>query len=389
MKEYLSSLLVLLPFILTSSAQPLQNPGTAKARRLQEFKRHNLGLMDISSDGKLLLLHQNLPGGDKEKRMSKHKLRVIEASSLRERTTIELQSSKPCMRFRPGSHQVLLEGQLSAPAEVGCFLWDVDSGTVHRNETLTETKLWSPQFVGPDQLVGVTSSGSSDHYYVMYDFRHNTLARLDVTRDEKRLFKVDPGLTFSPDFKTVVGRSSSKSTLTLREWETPSLVRRLEVSTGYPEACIYSHDGRQLIVLSTVTEGESRPIRVRESYLTIYDSRNLAVKKTQQILTDKLGENWILHVGFQIALSPNGRWLVVGYDRYTENLRIISHLQATYAVLEFPSLKEVAYAEHPQTRSSYDWAEVSPAQSGRLRFDADSRGFYTTSKYTIHWALPE
>jgi hypothetical protein len=55
-----------------------------------------------------------------------------------------------------------------------------------------------------------------------------------------------------------------------------------------------------------------------------------------------------------MALSPNGRWQVVGYDRYTENLRIISYLRATYAVLEFPSLRDVAYAEHPLIRTSYE-----------------------------------
>jgi len=90
-----------------------------------------------------------------------------------------------------------------------------------------------------------------------------------------------------------------------------------------------------------------------------------------------------------MAVSPNGRWLVVGYDRYTEKvLGLVSYLQATYVIFEFPSLVPVAYAEHPVIRRSYEWADVSPAQSGRLRFDTDSSGFYTTAKYAIHWAVP-
>jgi WD40-like Beta Propeller Repeat len=390
MKAYSGSLFLLLLLIFACSARA-EKPAISKARKLHEYKQHSLGLMDISSDGRFLLMHQKLRDVDRVKSMDNHKLRVIEVSSQKEKAAIELQSSEAYMLFRPGSHQVLLNGQLNEPAETGCFLWDIDSGTVRKNETLTQKKLSFPQFVGPDQLAG---SVSGDGHYVVYDFRHDSFAPLDVTRGERLLFRWDPGLIFATDFKTLVGQSYSKPILTLREWGTSLPERQVEISVGYPRRCtyspIYSPDGRYLIVVSTSTQTESRPAKILESYLSVYDAKTLQVKRSQRILTQEVGESWMLNVGFQIALSPNGRWLVMGYDRYSEKLlRLISYLQATYAVFEFPSLNQVAYAEQTQIRTSYEWAEVSPAQSGRLRFDADSGGFYTTSKYTIHWALPE
>lgn len=387
MKVYFGSLSSCLLLVFVCSAWPSDKPAISKARKLYEYKHHSLGLMDISSDGRFLLMHQKLRSTDPVRGTGNHKLRVIEVSSQKEKAAVELQSSQAYMLFRPGSHQVLLNGQLTEPAETGCFLWDVDSGTVRKNQTLTQTKLSLAQFLGPDQLIG----SSSDGHYVVYDFPDDSVERFDVTRGESGLFRWDPGLTFSPDFKTLVGRSysNSKPILTLREWGTSLPERQVEISVGYPESCIYSPDSKYLIVVSTLTDTESRPQKILESYLSVYDAKTMQVKKSQRILIEELRESWILNVGFQIALSPNGRWLVVGYDRYSAKLlHLMSYLQATYAVFEFPSLNQVTYAEHTQIRTSYEWAEVSPAQGGRLRFNADSSGFYTTSKYTIHWALP-
>ena len=211
MKAYSGSLFLLLLLIFACSARPPEKPAISKAPKLHEYKQHSLGLMDISSDGRFLLMHQKLRDGDPVKRIANHKLRVIEVSSQKEKAAIELQSSEAYMLFRPGSYQVLLNGQLNEPAETGCFLWDIDSGTVRKNETLTQKKLSFAQFVGPDQLVGSVSGDSSNGHYVVYDFRHDSVARLDVTRGERLLFRWDPGLIFSPDFKTLVGQRYSKA----------------------------------------------------------------------------------------------------------------------------------------------------------------------------------
>jgi len=391
MREYVVSVLLLLLIAPCFGSSPESSP-IPKARKLQEYKQHNLGLMDLSSDGRLLLMHQKLPRRDPAKSIDNHRLRVIDAATRKERAAIELQSSEPYMLFRPGSHQVLLNGELKRTGEVGCFLWDVDSGTVHKNAILTQAELSFVQFMGPDQLLGSASPDSAGRRYLVYDFDEGSLTPFHVSPEETHFLSWDPGLTFSPDFMTLVGRTqaySNPTILTLREWETRSPGRKVEIPAGNPARCIYSPDGRFLIVVSNVASNDSRPIRLQESYLHIFDAKTLELKRTEGIFRSQLAETWILHVGFQMAVSPDGRWLIVGYDRYTEKLLgFISYLQATYAVLEFPSLTPVASAEHPEIRTSYEWADVSPAQSGRLRFNTDSSGFYTTSKYTIHWAVP-
>jgi len=391
MRQLIASVLLLV-FTLPCFGGLTEGLSLPEARKLHEFKKHNLGLMDLSSDGRLLLMHQKLRPRDRVKGTGNHRLRVIEASSLKEKAVIELESAQPYMLFRPGSHEVLLNGELKEPAEVGCFLWDVDSGTVHKDATLTRANLSFVQFVGHDQLLGLSpaSADSASRHFVLYDFRQTSLTRFEVTAEERQFLKWD-GLSFSPDFRTLIGQRYSKPTiLTLRELGKPSSGREVEMSHGYPARCVYSPDGRFLIIVSNATGKDSRPIRLGESYLNVYDAKTLELKKSQQILTRELAESWVLHVGSQMAFSPNGRWLVVGYDRYTEKLLgFISYLQATYAILEFPSLAPVAYAEHPQIRTSYEWADISSAQSGRLRFDTNSSAFYSTAKYTIHWSVPE
>jgi len=360
-----------------------------KARKLHEFKKNNLGLMDVSSDGKLLLMHQKLPPLDRAKGIANHRLRVIEASTLKEKGAIEFQSSNAYILFRPGTHQVLLNGELRKPAEDGCFIWNVDSGTVGKNQKLNQANLKYVQFHGPDQLLGTAFRGSSAPDHLVYDFQRDSLTLLQLTREETHFLT---GFTVSPDFRTLIGQSrSNPAILTFREWETTSPAREVTIPAGLPWSCIYSPDGKYLVVVSNVGSGtESRPVRLRESHVDLYDAKTLKLKSSRRILIQELAENWILHVGSQMAVSPDGRWLVVGYDRYTEKvLGLMSYLQASYVVLQFPSLTPVAYAEHPTTRVSYEWADISSAQSGRLRFDTDSSGFYTTAKYTIRWALPQ
>jgi len=285
MRELIASVLVLL-LILPCFAGSTQSSPLPKARKLHEFKEHNLGLMDLSSDGRFLLMHQTLRPRDRAKRTGNHRLRVIEGSTRREKAAIELQSSEAYMLFRPDSHQVLLNGELKDPADIGSFLWDVNSGTVRKDATLTRARLSFVQFIGPDQLLGSASGDSAGRHHVRYDFGQDSLTPFDVTREERFFLRWDPGLTFSPDFRTLIGQRYSKpAILTLREWQKPSSEREVEISAGSPAKCIYSPDGRFLIVVSRVVGKDSRPIRLRESYLNIYDAKTLELKRSERILT--------------------------------------------------------------------------------------------------------
>jgi hypothetical protein len=376
----LLGLMVVLPQAPVPSSQSETLP------MLRQFERQNLGLMDLSTDGRLLLMHQYLrertASGARLQRLS-----VIDGASGREVAAVKLEPAEPrTMLFLPSSHEVLVSGVLVEPAAGRGFLrWDPHSSRFRTLAGLDPAAFTFIQFLDADRLVGKRSGDAGGNTYLSYDLRSEMTVPFDIRSGEGYDYSMwERGLTLSPDRTVVVGRA--RGGLAFRQLQTDTAPRRLEIASDRINAYVFSPDGALFIVVSAVTASGG----VDEIfYLSAYDGATLRRILHQQILIgESTGPRGLEHVAKQIGMSPNGQWLVVGFDRLTTQLVFFDYSEARYAVYELPSGRHVGTVGHPRFKMASEWASVSPAQSGRLKFSPDGQSFYTTSEFTRQWQLP-
>ncbi len=361
----------------TSNAQKSENLPI-----LRQFEQNKLGLMDISSDGKLLLLHQNIEKKREKVSVRMHRLHIVEAVSQKEIATLEFESDYPYMIFLPDSHEIFFTERLITTNEKKRYqVWNPDTGKIRNLEKLDAVDFQFVQVFDKTYLLGTIPNIGKRSSFVLYDFFNEKVEPINLPQIENMWS--NNRIIFSPDHKSAVGLENN--TLVFRSFTNGEKVFSLETDKGIINSYEYSPDGKYLVIISKDKKSE----REIEVYLSVYETFNFRRLSFQRILTnEKIEKRGLLHIGDQLAISPDNRWLVVGYDRLS-SFFITYYSQAKYAVFELPSGRYIGTVNHPPVKKSDNWAFVSPAQSGRLRFSNDSNSFYTTSSFARQWKLPE
>jgi hypothetical protein len=355
-------------------------------RMLKEFRRDGLGLMDISADGRLLLMHEHLREKSRSGDAPLHRLRVIDEPSGREIAALKFETAEPrTMLFLPSAHEVLVSGLPIDPAAArGFLLWDPHTGRFRALGSLDPASFTFIQFLDAGRMLGKLAGDKGANPYVVYDLRAGTTVPFDIRGGEGYDYSMwERGLTLSPDRLTVVGKE--RGTLTFRQLGADGPRRSLEI-TSTINSYIYSPDGTLFVVISATRSGAEE----RTAYLSVYETANLQRVLHQPILAgESTGSKGIENIGYQLALSPDGKWLVVGYDRLTSQFLLFNFSQAKYAVYELRSGRHVGTVDHPPVKMAWEYTGLSsPVQSGRLKFGPSGRSFYTTSEFTRQWQLP-
>jgi hypothetical protein len=370
--------------------QPPASPAQREPlRMLKEYRRHALGLMDISADGRLLLMHETLREKSRSSDARLHRLRVIDEPSGREIAALKFETAEPrTMLFLPSGHEVLVSGLPIEPAAGrGFLLWDPHTGRFRALGALDPAGFTFIQFLDDVRILGQRSGDPGGNPYVSYDLRSGTTMPFDIRSGEGYDYSMwERGLTFSPDRTTVVGKA--RATLTFRQLGSDAPPRRLQLTDSFINSYVFSPDGRLFIVISrAATPSEAKE---RTAYLSVYETANLQRVLHQPILSgESTGSTGIENIGYQLGLSPDGQWLVVGYDRLTSKLLFFNFAQAKYAIYELRSGRHVGTVDHPPVKMPLEYTGLSaPVQSGRLKFGPNGRSFYTTSEFSRQWQLP-
>ena len=212
---------------------------------------------------------------------------------------------------------------------------------------------------------------------------------------------MDHPIVHSADGKTIVARiKEDPSKLEIREtggailWtaETPQ-----QEITNYS----FSPDGRSLAVSSVkhgIVVGTENGMRTVGDvpFLSVFDTSTRRQVASRRILTEIVpflkkkwrfatAENYVKNSGSRLEFSNNGQWLAIGFDVAFDDT---GEQNAQYALLRFPSLDLAGFAQHLAIKLG-DFRHVGvTAVMSRLRFSADDRLLFTTSKYSIAWDVP-
>jgi hypothetical protein len=377
-------LLVITVFRPQSPASSVQSE---RLRMIKEFRRNTLGLMDISADGRLLLMHETLREKSRSSDARLHRLRVIDEPSGREIAAVKLETAEPrTMLFLPSSHEVLVSGLPIEPAaRRGFLLWDPHAGRFRALGALDPARFTFIQFLDAVRILGQRSEDKGGNAYVTYDLRSDTTMPFDIRSGEGYNYSMwERGLTLSPDRTTVVGKE--RAALTFRQLGSDAPPRRLELNGSIITSYVFSADGRLFIVVSQAPASSEE----RTAYLSVYETATLQRVLHQPILAgESTGSTGHENIGYQLGVSPDGQWLVVGYDRLTSQFVLFNFAQAKYAIYELRSGRHVGTVDHPPVKMPLESTGLSsPVQSGRLKFGPNGRSFYTTSEFTRQWQLP-
>lgn len=347
--------------------------------KIKQFNKNNLGLMDISSDGKLLLLHQNIKEKRENVSVRMHRIRIFDAISQNEIATLKFESDYPYMIFLPNTHEVLFTETLRQTKSKKTFkVWNPDTGKIRSLEELNSKNYEFEQIYDDKHLLMYVFNKEDKKFSrTLYNFLNGGLTPIDIRENE-----FTP--VFSPDKNFIISVKNG-DTLIFRSLEDDAKSFSQKTNLGKITSYVYSPNKKYFAVTSENINGKEGI----EYYLSIYDASNFTQLSHKRIFIDeKIEKRGLKHIGSELGISPNSRWLIVGYDRLS-SFFISYYSQAKYAVFEIPSGRYVGTVSHPSVKKSENWADVSPAQSGRLKFSNDSSSFYTTSEYAIQWKLPQ
>ena len=384
----------------------------------KDFRKGNLGLFDVSSDGSLLLLRDPVKTSRKlENSRTSFKVRAIAVPGYRELASVAIEFSENISTpaysgsrqsfFLPNSHKVVLIGRLAKSQDApALMLWSPETGQVERFPNVVGEASFLVDAWDDDQVIYYTVDPADSFLsqrrgrrFFLYRLSTRDTKTIDIKDDEFR-YDGEAQVVISPDRKNIVALIEGGSNkLEIRDLDRSS-TWSLAVPSGKIVNFAYSPDGKYLAVISVRTEvvpgtegGTTDESDV--PFISIYDTFTKVRIRSVRILDHvkpyarkvyKLAaaEDYLAATGEQMRFSLDSKMLAITFAVGSVNAgRQAAHV----ALFEFPSLEAAGMAEHPSVKIGV-WRFIGfSAVGGRLRFSPDGKLLFTTSKYAVAWNI--
>jgi WD40 repeat protein len=393
--------IVLVMISLAAVGSP--TPTEPNLRAIQEFRKNNLGMADVSADGKLLLFETHV-----KTTSTKRTFRVyaVRADNYREISSIEVERARDesysaDMFFIPGYHQVVLAGRTKRSTSRNSnelVLWTPETDTVVQIPGVLNHQTFVVEAWDSDRLLCYTAmknpNAPEERRFFLYSLSSRKAEPIGLRGDEVRL-EWDRPVVFSPDRKTVPFRvKNTESRLEIHNVG-GSLLWSIETPPMEIANYAFSPDGRFLVVISVqpaIVVGTENGMRTRADipFLSVFDTslhRQVErfqilkevvpfLKKTHRFAT---AENYPKNSGSRLQFSNNGRWLAIGFEVAFDDT---GKQSAQFALFRFPSLELAGFAQHPAIKLG-DFRHVgATAVMSRLRFQLTT-GFFSRQVSTL------
>jgi hypothetical protein len=402
---------IALLFLLSAAGQdrPLSRATTPPALvAVKEFHRNNLGIADVSTDGKLLLLETRVRSG---RNKTASRVYAVEADKYREVSSIKVETLQDetystHMFFVPNSHKVILAGKAEKSKSKNTnelTIWTPETGAI---QTISGVLDHQTFVLGPwdqDQILCYSASSpieAKGRRFFLYNLSSGKTEAIDIRGDELRP-EWDHPIVHTRDRRTVAGPATgTKTALAVREIGSATHWTA-DTSPAKIKNYSFSPDGQHLVIASVqqgVVTGTENGMRTLADipFVSVYDTRTHLQIEKRRILSEVVpmlrktrrvatAENYPKNSGSRLQFSNDGRWLVIGFDvAFDEN----EEQRAQFALYRFPSLELAGFAQHPAIKLGIFRHIGTTAIMSRLRFSADDRLLLTTSRYAIAWEIP-
>jgi WD40 repeat protein len=166
----------------------------------------------------------------------------------------------------------------------------------------------------------------------------------------------------------------------------------------------YTPDGKKLVF---VTRYEAEDDKPSKNYLNMYDATTYNLFEERLILTEEIIKpihtlfskrevylTKIKYAGDRLAISPDGRYVAVGYDRYEETKLprlwdpfLWAFQEGRVAIYEIKKRALVGTLNHPKSKEYYDYPILGSVLEG-LVFSPDGKYLISSSDNVKVWQLP-
>lgn len=367
----------------------------ARVRLVRELSR-NRGVFDISRDGALLAAHRNIgsrtcangPGCHE----TFHEVQVLRADTHRPVRSIKMsfgttnEFSSWVINFVPGTGDLLLRGKIpDQPGQTSFFLWNAITGNL-RMVPEPESGLEFVACVDGERVLGTLP------------VRNGRPKRVVWTLGTRNVGEISPSFDPAADVDLMAALVSD-----YRGGE--YIVRQLRIEvTGHIYNAVPMPGGKLAVISGKRALDGDLDHRRHPAFLGVYDLQSRKLLRQTQLLnheplvdrTALIGgmpytDGLIGHLGYQVACSPDGRYLALSYERYDAANRLLAGIlrrEPRFAVYETNSLTFVGAVSHPkETLFDPGWAQVSPAVGGKLLFSRDGQHLYTTVQAARQWQI--
>lgn len=343
-------------------------------------------MADLSEDGRLLLSYQtaapmrsftiSLDGsGAKATQagVADDRLRVIEREGGSEVGSIGVGFFPLEQQFIRGTQQVFY-WEPSPEGQPGMFYrrWDVPSGQSQTCPSEGEEGFTSAVFLDPNRVLGTMMQKGGGDLLVELNLLNCTRSVIGPADPENQEGRIWAAPSLSPDKRFLAFLFYGGRQVLIWDIAGRKVVGRLNPEPlFFVSKPAYSSDGRQLIVVATTDPFMDLP---KKYHLRFYDVNTY--KQIRQLDLPAAPS--------EIAVSPDGRVLAVGYTEKDEGT-FFSHERGTIVLYDFVTGEEIGRAWHAPVRQQR--SDPFVAKVGRIMFTPDSKFMLSSTYDTLVWRV--
>jgi len=303
------------------------------------------------------------------------------------------------VEFRPGTHEVLLWGilkddwtnHLSPPESYGrYYLWDIQSDRVREVDPGRRLIQWDwGGFIDSDRALAFkrdlhswTEKETRPIEWIAWNFHQDGVTSESLDLESIR---TDIGVAAA-----LAERGSG------RGWIGTEI---LKDKWRYIKAMAVLRQQRKVLLITAPWRGgnDTRSAQWclhRSTFPEPDESQSTALFPDEATMDRKpwlsskpLPNGTVNHVGFQMAVSPDGRMVAFSYERWKGSnpaTPLPYRTTPRFAIYSIEDGRHLATLDHSKS-IKWEWEESNKEAKGRLLFSRDSKYLYTTTNVTRKW----
>ena len=386
--------------LLTCQSVQLASPNSTNKDKgkglklIAEYKNNQLE--GLSSDGRLILLHQTSTpmrtytfrsdiGRGQADQPDTHDdlLRVIELENGRELGHLGTEAFPGVEGFIPNTQEVFYSERKQYAQKMGQAykIWNPASGQLHVCLDNPAGGFSWPVFLDQQQAIGIVSQKGSSEILAKLSLPECVLTNLGSVEPENSKNGAWQKLTLSPDKRFLAYTIYPGGKLIIWDIANKKVAKQLTPSPllfdsnldyrAFGNNIDYSTDGKLLIVNANIVNGNAH---IRKEYLLSFETETYQLKKRIEVQA----------LATAMAISPDGRMVAIGYTKEMQKT-FTTNEQGIIALYDLTTGQEITTAAHSEVKQRR--SDPFIARVRRLAFTPDGMYLLSSTYDTRLWQI--